>query len=234
MKIGVIVAMEKELEQLRELLHNPSTQRYDGMEYHVGRVGPHDIIIQKCGIGKVNSAFGTLEMVQRFHPDAVVSTGCAGGACIDMEVGDVVVSAETAYHDVYCGDDATFGQVLGMPPRYAADAPLLEAALRLRGRSGIPPLHAGLVMSGDWFVNTREKMGFILDRFPEAIAVDMESCSIAQVCHRCSVPFISFRIVSDIPLKDTKATQYFDFWDRMAKGSFLVTSTFLGELKVEN
>lgn len=59
------------------------------------------------------------------------------------------------------------------------------------------------------------------------MAVEMESCSLAQVCHRYAVPFISFRVISDIPLKDTKASQYFDFWDRVAEDSFEVTLRFV-------
>jgi adenosylhomocysteine nucleosidase len=55
----------------------------------------------------------------------------------------------------------------------------------------------------------------------------MESCSIAQTCHVYGVPFISFRIISDIPLKDVDAAMYFQFWERIANGSFGVTKAFL-------
>ena len=58
----------------------------------------------------------------------------------------------------------------------------------------------------------------------------MESCSIAQTCYKYQVPFISFRIISDVPLKDDKAAQYFDFWNRMAEGSFNVTKNFINSL----
>ena len=37
-------------------------------------------------------------------------------------------------------------------------------------------------------------------------------------------------IISDVPLKDTKAQQYFDFWAKMAEGSFNVTKAFLESL----
>jgi adenosylhomocysteine nucleosidase len=59
----------------------------------------------------------------------------------------------------------------------------------------------------------------------------MESCSIAQTCYLYHTPFISFRIISDVPLRDTKASQYFDFWERMAEGSFNVTKEFLLNIK---
>jgi len=73
-------------------------------------------------------------------------------------------------------------------------------------------------------------MRSILEHFPEAKAVDMESCSIAHTCHRYQTPFVSFRIISDVPLKDEKAAQYYDFWERMANGSFAVVSKFLNNI----
>ena len=91
-------------------------------------------------------------------------------------------------------------------------------------------MHEGLIVTGDWFVDSRLKMQSILDCFPNAMAVDMESCSIAQVCYIYKVPFVSFRIISDVPLKDEKAAQYYDFWERLSNGSFDITKRFLMSL----
>jgi adenosylhomocysteine nucleosidase len=44
------------------------------------------------------------------------------------------------------------------------------------------------------------------------------------------VPFISFRLISDIPLRDTDASQYHNFWDTVAEKSFQVTKTFIESL----
>ena len=214
MKIGIIVAMDKELRQLRKLFDSDNVR------------------VEKCGIGKVNAALGAQRMINEFHPDVIISSGCAGGNGDDVNVQDVVVSAELAYHDVYCGtaiDNTTqYGQVQGMPVRYKADAKLLEKALGLQP-SGIS-LHAGLIVTGDWFVDSKEKMRSIIEKFPEAKAVDMESAAIAQTCYINNVPFISFRVISDIPLRDTDASMYHDFWERIADSSFLVTRTFVESL----
>ena len=83
------------------------------------------------------------------------------------------------------------------------------------------------MVSGDWFVDSREKMREILGHFPDAKAVDMESCAIAQACYLYGIPFVSFRVISDVPLSDEKASQYFDFWGRLANGSFEVTRQFI-------
>ena len=194
-----------------------------------GRLGDKEIILQQCGIGKVNSAIGAVEMINHYHPDLVISSGCAGGADTSLEVTDVVVATECAYHDAYCGDEVAYGQIIGMPARFKAPTELIEKALSLNNLPDCKDLHvkAGLTVSGEWFVNSREKMQQIMDHFPEATAVDMESCSIAQVCHIYQTPFVSFRVISDVPLKDNKASQYYDFWERIANGSFEVTKQFI-------
>jgi len=216
MKIGIIVAMDKELKQLKELFSD------------------NHIRVEKCGIGKVNAALGTQRMINEFHPDIIISSGCAGGNGDDINIQDVIVSTEVTYHDVYCGtaiDNTTvYGQVQGLPVRYPADPYLLEKAQQLSISNCQLSIHAGLIVTGDWFVDTKEKMRSIIDLFPEAKAVDMESCAIAQTCYINKVPFISFRVISDIPLRDTDASQYHDFWNQIADNSFQVTKTFVESL----
>ena len=213
MKIGIIVAMDKELQQLQHLFT-------DG-----------NVIVQKCGIGKVNAALGAADMISQYKPDVIISSGCAGGHGDDIKVQDVVVSSEIAYHDVYCGEaigHSVYGQVQGLPPRFQADPTLLQKALSLKPSD--VSLHAGLIVTGDWFVDTKDKMREIIGHFPEAKAVDMESAAIAQTCYLRHVPFISFRVISDMPLYDTDASQYHDFRSTIADHSFQVTKTFVEQL----
>ena len=235
MKIGIIVAMDKELRQLQQLFDSS------------------DVLVQKCGIGKVNAALGAQRMINEFHPDCIISSGCAGGNGDDINVQDVVVSAELCYHDVYCGtaiDNCTqYGQVQGLPARYPADPYLLSKAESLELKTESYDyhqdtksnhtsqfsvlnfnIHSGLIVTGDWFVDSREKMREIIGHFPDAKAVDMESCAIAQTCYLNRVPFISFRVISDIPLRDTDASQYHNFWETIAEHSFQVTRTFVESL----
>ena len=221
MKIGIIVAMDKELEQLKSVFSSCG----NGTE----------VIVEKCGIGKVNAALGALQMIHTHCPDVIISSGCAGGNGDDINVQDVVVSSELVYHDVYCGkaiDDTTiYGQVQGMPARFPVDARLLQCAKTLSDeftaqQNGLS-MHFGLIATGDWFVDSKEKMRSIVEKFPEAKAIDMESAAIAQTCYRSGVPFISFRVISDIPLRDTDASMYHDFWERIARNSFQVTRRFV-------
>ena len=229
MKIGIIVAMEKEMAQLRKILNHPEVEQYQNKEYVMGQIGDKEVVIQQCGIGKVNAVIGAVEMITHYQPDIIVSSGCAGGADTRLKVTDVVVGTSYTYHDVYCGTEVEYGQFIGLPAYFEADEQLVQTALSLGSEYNV---HAGLMVSGDWFVTSKEKMRDILSHFPNATAVDMESCAIAQTCYLHKMPFVSFRIISDIPLLDTDASQYFDFWSRVAEGSFQVTKAFVERVEL--
>ena len=208
--------MDKELKQLRQLFNSDNVR------------------VEKCGIGKVNAALGTQRLINEFHPDCIISSGCAGGNGDDIQVQDIIVGSEVTYHDVYCGtaiDNTTvYGQVQGLPVRYQPDPMLLQKAQQLSIANSQLSIHTGLIVTGDWFVDSKEKMQSIVNLFPEARAVDMESCAIAQTCYINKVPFISFRVISDIPLRDTDASQYHNFWDTVAENSFHTTRAFVESL----
>ncbi|MCR4958361.1 MAG: 5'-methylthioadenosine/S-adenosylhomocysteine nucleosidase [Prevotella sp.] len=209
MKIGILVAMDRELQQLRQVFQNSQ------------------VVVEKCGIGKVNAALGVQRMINAHRPDCIISSGCAGGNGDDVNIKDIVVSSEVAYHDVYCGaaegGSLVYGQVQGMPARFQADPYLLRKSEELE-------VKRGLIVTGDWFVDSREKMESIIQLFPEAKAVDMESAAIAHACYINNVPFISFRVISDMPLRDSHASQYHDFWNQVAAQSFQLTRTFVESL----
>lgn len=223
-KIGIVIAMDKEFQRIKGIMDNVSDITLHGKAYSTGRIGDRDIIMTQSGIGKVNAAVGTVELINSFHPDAIISTGVAGGAAVTLNPQEVVVASATCYHDVYCGVEGEMGQVQGLTARFVSDSHLLECAQTID--CGVK-INTGLTVTGDWFVDSREKMQSILDNFPDAMAVDMESAAIAHVCNIYSTPFISFRIISDIPLKDNKAQMYNDFWATMEDKSFSVTKAFL-------
>lgn len=231
MKVGIIVAMDKEFNQLESIIANKKTSQINNQRLVEGTVGDKHVILQKCGIGKVNSAIGTVEMIKRFSPNIIISSGCAGGADASLNMFDVVVANNCVYHDAYCGKEVAKGQIMGMPARYTANKQLVEKVLSLNTKDNNKNnIKAGLTVTGDWFVDNKQTMKRILSDFPEAMAVDMESCSIAQVCYIYSVPFLSFRVISDVPLKDNSANMYYDFWDRIAENSFEVTKDLINLL----
>ena len=215
MTIGVISAMDSEHRQLAERLQEKKVADYGNLHYVEGMLGSNRVILTQCGIGKVNAAVGATELIRRFAPDCIVSTGVVGGIDACLKVTDVVASDSLAYHDVWCGDGNEYGQVQGLPAVYKG----LESRI-----------HSGLICTGDRFITNRTELDAIKRRFPAGLAVDMESAAIAQTCYLYGIPFLSFRIISDTPGVEDHSSQYADFWGTMAERSFLTTWTFLSTL----
>ncbi len=212
MKIGVIVAMDSEYQQLSALL---------GGKPH-GIINGNNIVLNRCGIGKVNAALGTQSFIAEQRPDCIISTGVAGGIDSKLQVMDVVVAMQTVYHDVWCGEGNEYGQVQGLPARYDANTTLTDCAMNVQPliNNGIT-LHKGLTCTGDQFITSRPELDAIKSRFPEGLAVDMESAAIAQTCHLHQVPFMSLRIVSDTPGNTPDhMQQYQNFWATLGDKAF--------------
>ena len=227
MKIGIITAMSSEQKQLANQLENPTERKEGPFTYTEGTIKNNTIILMQCGIGKVNAAAGAVEMIRNFAPDCIISTGVAGGIDSCLNVMDVVVSSRIVYHDVWCGEGNAYGQIQGLPLYFTGNETLYQCAISLDTETAI---HGGLICSGDKFITDRQELETIKANFPEGLAVDMESASIAQVCHLYEVPFISFRIISDTPGAEKHLEQYKNFWGEMADRSFHVTEAFVKAL----
>ncbi|MCF0196525.1 MAG: 5'-methylthioadenosine/adenosylhomocysteine nucleosidase [Bacteroidaceae bacterium] len=226
--IGILAAMSVECRQVETLLNEKRCETFGPHTFNVGRLGGITVVLQQCGIGKVNAASGVTNLINRYHPDAVISSGCAGGIDASLRVGDVVASVAACHHDVYCGEDVERGQVQGLPRFFAGDERLLNVATHLQSEVRVMP---GLICSGDRFVTDRSELDAIKALYPDGMAVDMESAAIAQVCHLYQVPFLSFRVISDTPGVEAHFQQYLNFWDTMAEKSFTITKQFLENIQ---
>lgn len=223
MKIGVIIAMDIEYRQMREAIGGDS-----------GRLGNNEIVLWQCGIGKVNAAVGTMRLVAAHHPDAIVSTGLAGGIDPLMRVMDVLAATQCVYHDVDCGTGlgCARGQVQGLPERFDADSRLLDHAVevsRLSVTDAAPTaFRTGLICTGDQFITDRERQNDIKRHFPDGLACDMESAAIAHTCYLLNVPFLSLRVISDTPGNtDNHQQQWDQFLASMCDTSFIFVKKYL-------
>ena len=230
MIIGIINAMQKEHEQLVALLQDRKTEKRGRFSFTTGSCKGRTIVLMQSGIGKVNAAVGAVELIHQYEPDVLVNTGVAGGIDKSLRVMDVVAGAAVTYHDVDCGPENEPGQVQGLPTIYHADEQLLKITSSLETETRIVP---GLICSGDQFITDSQQLEAIKSRFPQALAVDMESGALAQVCYLYGIPFLSFRIISDTPGAEGHIDQYINFWDTMAKRSFAVTRSLLDALTAQ-
>ena len=209
MKICINVAMDSEYGLVNTQLEN-------------GGIKGHSISLIKSGIGKVNAASRITEAILADKPELVISTGVAGSMDRSVHTGDFVVAQTIKYHDVWCGEDGIIGEVQGLDKPYCAPAALVGKAVALGAKSG-------LIVSGDWFVDTAAKAAEIKKAFPDALAVDMESGALAQVCTIKGIPFVSLRLISDSD-EIARDESYRNFWTTAGEESFRLLKSFLESL----
>lgn len=229
MKIGIICALQKEQVQLLARLPEPETISSGPFTFFVSRLGETQLILTKSGIAKVNAAACAVELIRRFGPDVVINSGVAGGLDSNLNSLDVVAGKEYVHHDVFCGPENDWGQVQGLPAAFPGDERTLACVEKLQ-RAGkfSHPVHIGLICSGEQFITDSQALYKIRENFPAALACDMESAALAQVCYLYKVPFVSFRVISDVVGKETdNAAQYENFWDTIVQTAFENTWTFL-------
>lgn len=229
MKIGIIVAMGKELALLLPLLEDSAEIPCGSRTFFTGRIAGHEIVAMQSGIGKVNAALSTQCLIDNFQPELIINTGVAGGTGYGAGVLDVVIGDRVAYHDVWCGPDTVPGQAAGSPLYFESDRRVVD--LPCLNENAPANVRHGLVCSGDIFVAHESDVERILDMFPQAEAVDMESAAIAQVCHINNVAFFCLRVVSDTPGAADNLSQYESFWDDAPRSTFTALTHILSELK---
>lgn len=196
MRIAVIGAMELEIELLRDELSKVEITTMHGFEFYEGFVGNISVIVSRSGIGKVSASVAAALVINQYKPSLVINTGTAGGLGA-TEVYDLVLASEVGHHDV---DLTAFGYSMGqqaqMPRLFSADNHWLEQMERvLKKRSD--KFHKGLVVSGDSFIHSPERLKQIVHFFPDALAVEMEAAAIAQTCFLMNTPFVMLRAISD-------------------------------------
>lgn len=217
MKIALISAMEKERQLILPLIEDIREEKLEGLKIFCGKLFSHDIIVAKCGIGKVNSAINTYKIIEKFHPDLLINTGVAGGASFNTKIGDLLVADYVAYHDVWCGPGTEYGVADGMDVFMECDSKVISCAHKLFDGKR---LLVGLICSGDKFITSEREILKIRSNFPEVLAVDMESASIGQVCMMEGVPFNIIRVVSDTPGSGDNLEDYKNFWTEAPEKTF--------------
>lgn len=230
-RIGIIGAMAQEVSILASQLENAERHEHAGGVFYTGRRHGVDVVILQSGIGKVNAAVGTAVLLERYHPDAIINTGSAGGFADDMHIGDVVVSDEVRHHDV----DVTafgyeFGQVPNMPAAFTADAGLRQLARQAVKTLDEVGVREGLIATGDSFMADPERVDATRARFPSMLAVDMEAAAIAQACHLFGCPFVVIRALSDIPGSGDNHLSFEEFLELAAQRSSRMVDQILRQL----
>ncbi|KRL04657.1 5-methylthioadenosine nucleosidase S-adenosylhomocysteine nucleosidase [Liquorilactobacillus oeni DSM 19972] len=200
--------MEEELKSLRTHLQTEKVVILGGIEFYEGQLGKQEVVLVRSGIGKVQAGMTTALLIVSFDVEAVINSGSAGGIGVGLHVGDVVVSEAAAYHDV---DATAFGYLPGQLPQqpqlFKADKALSAQIVQAAKQNGLNTKR-GLIVTGDQFVASSEKIAAIKQIYPAVLCCEMEGAAVAQAASQFNVPFVIVRAMSDVG--DEEAGQSFD------------------------
>jgi len=198
MVIGIIGAMDEEVEILINNMQVQLMAERARMKFYIGKLWGRDVVVVTCGIGKVNAASCTQILIDSFEVSKVINVGIAGGIGKDIVPGDVVIADTLVQHDM---NSVAFGFRVGQIPRldtfdFKCDINLIANA-RLACENIIEHrVFVGRIATGDEFIADEDKIKWLSSEFG-ALACEMEGGSIAQVCYINAVPFVVIRSISD-------------------------------------
>lgn len=228
MRILILAAMDKEVALLLHMLQDPRETDVDGVSVWEGSLHGHYLMVAKCGIGKVNAALNAYGIIEAVSPDVVINSGVAGGVDGSLGIGSVLVADKVAYHDVWCGPGTEYGAADGFGKYFIPDQHIVEKARAIF--SNDCSVNYGLICSGDKFIHLADEVKEIKEKFPEALAVDMESAAIAQTCSKLKIPFAILRVMSDTPGSGENIEQYKNFWGEAPKKTFACLDALISNL----
>lgn len=225
-KLGIIGAMDIEIQTLKEKIENLTVTEKTGTEYYEGTLQGLPVVLVKCGIGKVNAAIGAQILCDLFGVTHIVNTGIAGSLCAQQDIGDMVISSDVWHHDFDC---VAFGypmcKIPGMPQSFAADEKLIALAKNAAQQTG-SNVRIGRVASGDQFVADPKLKEQIISR-TQALCTEMEGAAIAQTAYRNGIPFVILRCISD--KADNSAEMDYPSFEAMAAKRCAQVTTLLAE-----
>lgn len=195
--IGIIAAMNVEMQALRSHIENPVSETISGVEFVRGTIKGREVVTAVCGIGKVFAALCAQTMILRYAPECVINTGVAGTLTDQLTIGNIAVSSAVVQHDM---DTSAIGDPKGLISginkiELPADAALGAKLSACAAELGITTC-TGVIASGDQFISGGERKAFITETFG-AIACEMEGAAIGHVCYVNQVPFCILRAISD-------------------------------------
>ena len=126
--IGIIGAMESEVKAIYQKMTSKQEIKLCDLIFYKGFINEKEIVVVKCGVGKVNAALCTQVLISNFHPSQIINTGIAGATGVGLEIYDFVISSEAVYHDF---DTSAFGYKLVdvpvLPEIFKADEKLISS-----------------------------------------------------------------------------------------------------------
>ncbi len=194
MCIGIIGAVENEINPFIASMSNINTEKYAILSFHKGTYRNIDVVALFCGVGKVNAAIAAQILIDKYQVSQIIVIGAAGAISEALHIGDTVIASEAAYHDV--ADEILTEYHPRMKSIYfAADKSMVSNISRANAHDS--SVVTGRMVTGEAFINQNGRKEIIEKYIP--LCVDMETASVAHVCYANAIPFAAIRSMSDTP-----------------------------------
>lgn len=198
-KIGIIGAMELEVETLKAKMDVKNTTTKAKMEFFEGTLNGVEVVVVRSGVGKVNAGVCTQILADVFGVTNIINTGVAGSLDAAIDIGDIVVSTDVCQHDM----DATgFGYPLGEIPQLGMSSFPADEHMAALAKSVCEKVNSeiktfsGRIVSGDQFICDKAVKDKIVSNF-HALCTEMEGAAIGQAAYLNGIPFVILRAISD-------------------------------------
>ena len=221
--IAILGAMQAEVDSLIREIKDVKIENVSGYDFARGTIGAHEVVVARCGVGKVNAAVCTQTLIMTYHPEAVINSGAAGSLSPKLDILDVAVATDAVQHDydtTGLGEPAGALSINGALVTYLpCDAAWRDRLIKAASTVGIKAVPARIA-SGDQFISRKEDKRRIVETFG-AMACEMEGAAIAQVCYLAGVPCAILRAISD-STDDNHSMEFETFLSRAVDNSFKI------------
>lgn len=221
--LGVIAAMDEEVEAITALMENREHIVVSGIEMEKGTLCQKPLIVMKSGVGKGNASMSTTILLENFNIDKIINIGTAGGLLKEQNVLDAVLSERVVQHDF---DTSPVDGEEGIGMYFQADTDLADLCVTALEHMDVT-LHRGLIASGDQFIAREDQLQHLQTKFPEAMCAEMEAGAIAQVCAHYHIPFVVLRSLSDIAHKEGSHMDFLTYVQHASKRSAAFCKEFM-------
>ncbi len=195
--IGIIGAMDVEVNTLKQKVKNKTVTNIAGIDFVMGDIEGVMAVVAQCSPGKVNAALCTQAMIDRFSPDCIINVGVGCSLSPEVVIKNIVIASDVCEYDIditALGEPRGFINGLNMtkvPTDTALSDSLARAAINCGER-----IYRGTVASGDTFI-AGEELKLSLKTDFGAICGEMEGGAIGHTCAANGIPFAVLRSISD-------------------------------------
>ena len=222
--IGIIGAMDIEVNGIISKMESTETKILGGISFTKGKIFGKNVVVSKCGIGKVFASMCAQTMILEYSPSCIINSGVAGTLTDTLNIFDAVIATSVVQHDM---DTSPLGDPKGLISginivQISSDDDVSSALENAANELSVNTVR-GIIASGDQFIASAERKKEIRDTFT-ASACEMEGAAIGQVCYVNKVPFAIMRTISD---GKGEALDYMTFSVAAAEKSIQIIERFL-------